>query len=123
MSLPKARKFANPRTLSRESCGRFSAGASSVSSFIGRREPTAADHLSDDRIVIHDIVHGSRKFWEATGNVCGSAKHRDASTRQRSLMLLQGGAKSVTRGLRHMAAGRRRSEEALTFGLRAKIDF
>ena len=74
---------------------------------------TAADHLPVDRIEILDIVHVSSYIWEAAGILCDSERQREAFSRQRLLMILKGGAKSVIRGLRHMATARRLSGEAL----------
>lgn len=67
---------------------------------------TAADHLPDDRVEILDIVHVSAYVWEAAGVLCDHEKDRAVFTRTRLLTILRGGAKSVIRGLRHMATAR-----------------
>lgn len=67
---------------------------------------TAADHLSADRVAILDIVHVSAYAWEAAGVLCACEKEREAFTRTRLLTILRGGAKSVIRGLRHIATAR-----------------
>ncbi len=74
---------------------------------------TAADHLPVDRIEILDIVHVSSYIREAPGILCDSERQPEAFSRQRLLMIFKGGAKSVIRGLRHMATARRLSGEAL----------
>ena len=67
---------------------------------------TAADHLPADRVEILDIVHVSAYVWEAAGVLCACEKEREAFTRTRLLTILHGNAKSVIRGLRHMATAR-----------------
>jgi hypothetical protein len=66
----------------------------------------AADHLPTDRTEILDIVHVSAYLWEAAGLLCHGQADREAFTRTRLLNILQGGVKSVVRGLRHMVTAR-----------------
>lgn len=66
----------------------------------------AADHLPADRTEILDIVHVSAYLWEAGGILCSDQDSREVFTRTRLTSILNGGVKSVVRGLRHMATAR-----------------
>lgn len=66
----------------------------------------ATDYLPADTTGILDIVHVSGYVWEASAVFCGSQAEREAFTRKRLLTILQGGVKSVIRGMRRMVTAR-----------------
>lgn len=74
---------------------------------------TAASHLPDDAVGILDIVHVSSYVWDAGAVLCGSQAERERFTYDRLLTILEGGVKSVIRGLRHMATARNLRGEQL----------
>lgn len=61
-----------------------------------------AESLAEHRVEILDIVHVSSYVWAASGLLCASQGEREKFTRTRLLTILNGGVKSVVRGLRHM---------------------